>query len=87
MPFGMVAGLWSLTYFVTLLPVSLNGLGVQELSITFFYHQFGGIQLSSALTIALLLRILPMFASLPGALTIPGLLAGKEDAALVEKRP
>ena len=80
MPFGLVAGLWSLTYFVTLLPISLNGLGVQELSITFFFHKFGGIQMSSALTIALLLRILPMFASLPGALTIPGLLAGQKEA-------
>ncbi len=82
MPFGMVAGLWSLTYFVTLLPISLNGLGVQELSITFFFHQFGGIQMSSALTIALFLRILPMFASLPGALTIPGLLAGQKEPKL-----
>jgi glycosyltransferase 2 family protein len=80
MPFWKIAGLWSFTYFVTLLPVSLNGLGVQELSITFFFSEFGGIAMSNALTLALLLRVLPMFASLPGALSIPGLLAGTRQA-------
>jgi hypothetical protein len=85
MPFGLIAGLWSLTYFITLLPISFNGLGVQELSITFLFHQFGGIQLSSALTIALLYRVLLLFASLPGVLTIPGLLAGRKELAPFDK--
>jgi hypothetical protein len=30
--FWLIAGLWSATYFVTLLPISINGMGVQELS-------------------------------------------------------
>ena len=77
MPFSLIAGLWSLTYFITLIPISLNGLGVQELSITFFFTQFGGISLANSLTIALLLRILPMLVSLPGALTIPGMMSGQ----------
>lgn len=78
MPFWRIAGLWALTYFVTLLPISVNGLGVQELSMTFFFTTFGGISASSGLTMALFMRILPMFASLPGALFIPGMLAGDE---------
>jgi uncharacterized membrane protein YbhN (UPF0104 family) len=76
MPFWKIAGLWALTYFVTLLPISVNGLGVQELSMTFFFTTFGGISTAAALTIALYMRILPMFASLPGAIFIPGMLAG-----------
>ena len=76
MPFWQIAGLWALTYFVTLLPISVNGLGVQELSMTFFFTTFGGITTANALTIALFMRILPMFASLPGAIFIPGMLAG-----------
>lgn len=78
MSFWRIAGLWALTYFVTLLPISVNGLGVQELTITFFFTTFGGISTASGLTIALFMRILPMFASLPGAVFIPGMLAGDE---------
>jgi uncharacterized membrane protein YbhN (UPF0104 family) len=76
MPFWRIAGLWALTYFVTLLPISINGLGVQELSITFLFSTFGGITTANALTISIFMRILPMFASLPGAIFIPGMLAG-----------
>jgi glycosyltransferase 2 family protein len=77
--FWLVAGLWSLTYFITLLPISVNGLGVQELSVTFIYSQLGGLYLANALTIALLVRVIQMLASLPGALVIPGLLAGQKE--------
>jgi glycosyltransferase 2 family protein len=76
MSFWRIAGLWALTYFVTLLPISVNGLGVQELSLTFFFTTFGRISTANALTIAIFMRILPMFASLPGAFFIPGMLAG-----------
>jgi glycosyltransferase 2 family protein len=76
MPFGLIAGLWSLTYFITLLPISLNGLGVQELSFTFLFTHFGGIGQASSLTIALLYRVFLLIASLPGALSIPGMLSG-----------
>ncbi len=77
-PFWQIAGLWALTYFVTLLPVSVNGLGVQELSTTFFFTTFGGVSAASGLTIALFMRLLPLFTSLPGAIFIPGMLAGDE---------
>jgi uncharacterized membrane protein YbhN (UPF0104 family) len=76
--FWLVMGLWSATYFVTLLPISINGLGVQELAMTFFYVTMGGISRSSGLTLALLMRILQMIASLPGALFIPDILAGRK---------
>ncbi len=76
--FWLVMGLWSATYFVTLLPISINGMGVQELAMTFFYVALGGISQSSGLTLALMMRILQMLASLPGALFIPDIMAGRK---------
>lgn len=79
--FWLIAGLWSLSYFVTLLPVSINGLGVQELSLTILFTAGAGISEPNALTLAFLIRILQMFASLPGAFFIPSVIVGKETAA------
>ncbi len=76
--FWMVMGLWSATYFVTLLPISINGLGVQELAMTYFFVTIGGISASSGLTLALMMRVLQMIASLPGALFIPDIIAGRK---------
>jgi glycosyltransferase 2 family protein len=78
-PLWLIAGMWSLTYFVTLLPVSINGLGVQELSMTFLFTQIGGVAEPTALTLAFLIRILQMFASLPGAFYLPDVLAGRDS--------
>ena len=74
-PFWLVAGCWAMSYFPTLLPVSINGLGVQELTLTFFYVNYGGVALSAALAMAALMRLLTAMASLPGAFFVPGLLA------------
>lgn len=76
--FWRVMGLWSATYFVTLLPISINGMGVQELAVTFFFVAIGGISQPSGLTLALLTRIVPMVVSLPGALFVPDILAGRK---------
>ena len=58
----------------------LGGMGVQELSMAFFFTTFAGVSESSGLTLALLMRALQMLASLPGALTIPGLLEGRKSS-------
>jgi len=71
----MVAGLWSFVYFITLLPVSINGYGVQEVSMTLIFTRIGGISLQSGLTIAILVRTLLLVASLPGVAFMPGILA------------
>jgi uncharacterized membrane protein YbhN (UPF0104 family) len=76
--FWLVMGLWSATYFATLLPISINGMGVQELAMTFFYVALGGISPSTGLILALLMRLLQMIASLPGAFFIPDILAGRK---------
>lgn len=74
----LVAGLYSLVYLVTLIPVSINGYGLQEISLTFMFTQFGRVSLESALAAALLFRTLVMAASLPGAAFAPGMLAARE---------
>jgi len=72
--FWWVAGLWSMGYFITLLPISINGLGVQEVALTYLFTNYGGVSLHSVLAMALLMRALPILASLPGAVFVPALL-------------
>jgi glycosyltransferase 2 family protein len=75
--FWLVAGLWSFTYFVTLLPISINGYGVQELILIFLFTHNGGVSQAIGVTLALLMRSLQLLASLPGALFVPGIVAGE----------
>jgi uncharacterized membrane protein YbhN (UPF0104 family) len=76
LPIWQIAGLWSFVYFVTLIPISINGYGVQELSLTFFFSQVGGLSAPTALAIAVLVRTIQMLASLPGAAFVPAIMAG-----------
>jgi len=77
--YWLIAGLWSLTYFVTLIPISVNGYGVQELSLTFLLSKFGGLSQSESLAIAVLIRILFIITSLPGAFFLPSVLAAMNN--------
>ena len=72
--FWLIAGLWSLSYFITLIPISINGYGVQELSLTYLFLHVGGLSAATSLSMAVLIRIVFMFASLPGALFLPSIL-------------
>lgn len=73
--FWMVAGLWSLTYFVTLIPISINGYGLQELSFTFFMTNVAGLTPAVSLSVAVLIRAFLILTSLPGALFLPSILS------------
>ncbi len=80
MPMWRVIGLFSLNYFLGLAPISINGYGWQELTISFLLSQFGGINVSISAAVAVIHRLLMMTASLPGAFTLPGILASlKKD--------
>jgi glycosyltransferase 2 family protein len=83
-PFWLVAGLYTLTYFVTLIPISINGLGVQELSLAFLLTQFAGLTPSESATIALLTRVLFVIASFPGAFFLPSILAAMNEKKISE---
>lgn len=82
--FWMVAGLWSMSYFFTLLPISINGLGLQELSLTFLFVNYGGVSLQSVVVMALMMRVLQILVSLPGAAFVPGLLQPVETRPIEE---
>lgn len=78
--FWKIGGLWVLAYFITLLPVSINGLGLQELSIAVLYTTFGGVSENTGLVLAVLMRMLYMLASLPGVFFLPGLLQRRRQS-------
>lgn len=82
--YWLVAGMYTLTYFVTLIPISINGLGVQELSMTFLLVQLGGLTSSESATIALLTRVLFIITSLPGAFFLPSILAAMNEKKSVD---
>ena len=77
--YWLVAGLYTLTYFVTLVPISINGLGVQELSMTFLLTQLGGLSSSESATVALLTRAMFIITSMPGAFFLPSILAAMNE--------
>ena len=77
--FWLIAGLWSLTYFVTLVPISINGYGVQELSLTYLFSSIAGLSTAASLTVAVLIRALYVCVSLVGAFYLPGILAAMNE--------
>ena len=77
--FWMIAGLWSLTYFITLIPISINGYGLQELSFTFLMSNVAGLTPAVSLTVAVLIRAFFVLSSLPGALFLPSILSAMAD--------
>ena len=80
-----IGGLWSLSYFVTLIPVSINGLGLRELSVTYIFSELAGIPIETALTLALILRTLDLLVSLPGAILIPTLPSNRPERSRVSE--
>lgn len=77
--FLMIAGLWSLTYFITLIPISINGYGLQELSFTFLFSHVAGVTPAISLTVSVLMRAYLIIASLPGAAFLPSALAAMTE--------
>jgi hypothetical protein len=75
-------GLWVLIYFITLVPISINGLGLQEASLALIYVNFAGISESSSLVLALWMRLLFVIASFPGAVFMPAVMADKKPDSL-----
>lgn len=77
--FWLISGMWSVVYFITLVPISINGYGLQEISLTFVFTRIGGVSLPNALSLAILVRTLFMISSLPGAVFVPGILAARSS--------
>ena len=64
-PLGVTA-IYVVLYFVTLLPISINGLGLQEISTVALYQSLGADE-SQAVALAILLRFAIWISTLPGA--------------------
>jgi glycosyltransferase 2 family protein len=79
--FGLIAGLWSLAYFITLIPVSINGYGLQEISLTYLFAHVGGVGMANSLALAVLIRVLTTIASLPGAFFLPSIMAALDKSS------
>jgi len=73
--FWLIAGLWSLTYFITLVPISINGYGLQELSFTFLMSNAAGLTPAISLSLAVLIRGYFILSSLPGAIFVPSIMS------------
>ncbi len=85
--FWMIAGLWSLTYFITLIPISINGYGLQELSFTFLMSNVAGLSPAVSLTVAVLIRAYFILSSLPGAVFLPSILSVMADRKMQMPSP
>jgi uncharacterized membrane protein YbhN (UPF0104 family) len=64
-----VVGASALTYFITMIPISINGYGLRELTILSFYTHFGATS-EQATALALVTRFLFLLVSLPGSLWV-----------------
>lgn len=73
-----VAGAVSLTYFLTLLPISISGYGVRELGVVAVFSQLGALP-EQASALALLTRGLIWAASLPGLFWLAAILRAASD--------
>jgi uncharacterized membrane protein YbhN (UPF0104 family) len=86
-PFWTIAGLLSIVYFLTQIPISINGYGVQELSQTYLFVHLAGVSVPNAITLALLIRVIFMIASLPGAFYLPSILTAIDKAKTSKTSP
>jgi uncharacterized membrane protein YbhN (UPF0104 family) len=71
-----VAGAAALTYFITIIPLSINGYGIRELVILMFYTHFGATT-EQATLLALVTRIMFLVVSLPGAFSVGAVVQSK----------
>jgi uncharacterized membrane protein YbhN (UPF0104 family) len=78
MPFLKTGAIYSLSYIITLFPISISGLGIQEISIAYFYSHLGGISIEAGIALAILIRISFMLTSLPGTIYLQKVIKGKK---------
>jgi uncharacterized membrane protein YbhN (UPF0104 family) len=70
-----------------LIPVSINGLGLQEVSFINLFTLFGGISDATGLSIALIMRVLMLIGSIPGAFFVSSILSGDTYSKIAKENP
>ena len=68
-----IGAIYSLSYVISLFPLSIGGLGIQELAISYLFSSLGNIPSESAYALALLIRLVFVICSLPGVFVLPDL--------------
>lgn len=75
LPYWQVLGLVSVGYFLGLMPFTINGYGWHDAIMITLFVQVGDINNGTAAVVVVLQRLLMVLASVPGALTLPGIMA------------
>jgi uncharacterized membrane protein YbhN (UPF0104 family) len=73
--YWQVIGIQTVTYFLSILPISINGYGLREVAFTTLYTALGS-SLEQASTLALVTRFLNVLSSLPGAIWLTSFVTG-----------
>ncbi len=73
--YWQVIGVQTVSYFLSTLPISVNGYGLRELAFTTLYTALGS-TLEQASTLALVTRFLMVLSTLPGAIWLTSALTG-----------
>ena len=73
-----VMGATAITYFITMLPISVNGLGVREVAITTLYLKLGA-NIEQATALAVITRLIALTVTFPGALWLPRIFSGASN--------
>jgi uncharacterized membrane protein YbhN (UPF0104 family) len=76
-----IAGVSALTYFLTIIPLSINGYGIREVAVVGLYAQAGA-TVEQATALALLSRALFLMASLPGVIWVGRILKKVRSEAI-----
>jgi len=71
--FFKMGTIYSLSYVISLFPVSIGSLGIQEMAISYFFSTLGNVPAESAYALALLIRISFLICSIPGVFFLPDL--------------
>ena len=78
-----IGAIYSLSYVISLFPLSIGGLGIQELAISNLFSTLGNMPLETANALALLLRLAYIVSSIPGVFFLPDI--GKKKKQLSSK--
>jgi len=79
--FGQVIGVGAITYMLALLPISINGFGLREVTMTTLYMQLGA-SLEQASALVVVTRFILMSETLPGAVWISDMLSAAKKTPL-----
>ncbi|RJQ44687.1 MAG: UPF0104 family protein [Anaerolineaceae bacterium] len=78
-----IGAIYSLSYVISLFPISIGSLGVQELAISYLFSTLGNMSSETAYALALLIRLSYILCSLPGVFFLPDI--GKKKKQFSDK--